>query len=204
MKLNIILFSTTLAILFLTSVEKVHAVKINRNIFIVAKDTCDSAGVFLTHDDYLNRKLTSKINPNRRGNKITFSLNHNDIKIISHDSIAIYKAGSVYGYYNCGERFRYSKKGYYTIIEKSPLVIYTTSVNNFSGMTEVKYFYSLKSDSEIRSLTMKNIEKDFKDKPAFINEVKNQFKWWSGLAATDDNGKLLLNELWGDYKNRNE
>lgn len=200
---NIFCFAL-LTIPFLMGFKNVHSVKNTKNPLVAIKDTCDSAGVYLTHEDYLNRKITCKINPNRRGQRMTFSLNHKDIKIITLDTTVTYKAGSIYGYYQCGEKLRYSKKGYFTIVERLPLVIYTTSINNFSGMTEVKYYYSLKSDSEIRSLTMKNIEKDFKSKPGFITEVKNRFKWWSGLADTNENGKLLFNELWGEYKYRNE
>jgi hypothetical protein len=84
------------------------------------------------------------------------------------------------------------------------LVIYTITTSNFSGLTDVKYFYSMKSDTDIRSLTMNNIEEDFKSKPAFITEVKSRFTIWSGLEATNENGKLLINELWGEYKYRNE
>ncbi len=184
--------------------KNVFAVKRGTNKLTVLRDSCDSAGVYLTHDDYLKKKLSLRINPNRKGNRLTFSLNRKTIKLSRPDTIAVFKPGSIYGYYNCGERLRWFKNSFYTIVEKSPLVIYTITMNSFSGMTEVKYFYSMTSSSDIRSLTMKNVQKDFSTKPAFVTEVKNRFKWWSGLAATDDNGKLLINELWGEYKYRNE
>ncbi len=200
-------YALSLVVLFsLSFIINTHviAVKFKLNPLVAIKDSCDSAGVFLTHEDYVNKKLSFKVYPDRKGHRLVVSFNRKDIKIIRPDTVVDFKGGSIYGYYNCGEKMRYSKKGYYNIAEKSPLVIYTVSVNNFSGMTEVKYYYSIKSDSEIRGLTLKNIEKDFKNKPAFVTEVKNRFKWWSGLAATDDNGKLLFNELWGEYKYRNE
>jgi hypothetical protein len=204
MKFKIVLSATLILFIYLISTSSGHAYKVKKHPFVIEKDSCDSAGVFLTHQDYVNRKLTCKINPNRRGNKISFSMNHKEIKLTRPDTTATFKEGSIYGYYQCGERYRYYKNAYYTITEKSPLVIYTITNSNFSGLTEVRYFYSLKSDTDIRSLTLKNIEEDFKNKPSFVTEVKNRFTFWSGLAATNENGKLLLNELWGEYKYKNE
>jgi hypothetical protein len=204
MKLTIPFYCLIILFLFNINLPVAHAFKLNKNRLTMAKDSCDSAGVYLTHQDYVNRKLTCKINPNKKGHKISFSMNHKEIKLVRPDTTAVYKEGTVYGYYQCGERYRYFKNAYYTITEKSPLVIYTITNGNFSGMTEVKYFYSMKSDTEIRSLTMSNLEEDFKSKPSFLTEVKNRFTFWSGLAATNENGKLLINELWGEYKYRNE
>jgi hypothetical protein len=204
MKRKIAFSIGTCLLIFCMVSPSVQALKNRRAPAAMAKDSCDSAGVFLTHQDYVNRKLTCKIYPNKKGHKISFSMNHKEIKLARPDTVATYKPGSVYGYYQCGERFRFFKNGYYTIIEKSPLVIYTITTSNFSGLTDVKYFYSLKSDTDIRSLTMNNIEEDFKSKPAFLTEVKNRFTIWTGLEATNESGKLLINELWGEYKYRNE
>lgn len=204
MKLTSALCLSTILIFSSGIVNRTYAFTIRPSTIAAVKDTCDSAGVFLTHEDYLNRKLTCKVNPNRKGQKFTLSLNKKDIKITRPDTNAVFKAGSVYGFYQCGEKYRYSKKAFYNIVERSPMVIYTTTESNYSGLTEVRYYYSLKSDTEIRSLSLKNIEEDFKKFPGFITEVKNRFKWWSGLAATDEKGKLLINELWGEYKYRNE
>lgn len=204
-------FQFTIGILLLSLIsvstsEARNSKKFNFKPLAAKKDTCDSAGVYLTQDDFIKRRLSYKVNPNRSGQKMSINqvLNQKVIKINRPDTSVAFKPGSVYGYYQCGERYRYSDKDYFNIVEKSPLVIYSLTKSNFSGVTETHYFYSLTPTSEIKALSLDNIEKDFKSKPAFIQEVKSRFKWYSELGETDENGQFVINALYLDYKYRNE
>lgn len=82
-------------------------------VFSQKKDSC-YAGVYLTEKDFLNNKLSYKINKEAKGYKFEFPPPADwklEIKIVRPDTVIRFKEGMVYGYYECGKIYRYSDGG---------------------------------------------------------------------------------------------
>ena len=170
-------------------------------VFGQSKDSC-YAGVYLTKADFVAKHLTHKINENIKGDKLKFTFPADltfTIKIISPDSTIIFKPGTIFGYYECGEIFRYSpgtewngQEDYYKIEESKGLIIYSSAF--ISG---AESFYSLNPTSPIHRLTMKNLEVDFKDHPDFIIALKKLNKDVDdGLATRNKDGSFIVNQVY--------
>ncbi len=112
----------------------------------------------------------------------------------------IFKAGSVYGYYNEGEIFRYYAEpknwrindGYYKIEEAGTFVIYSIRKRNLLSSTK-HYYYSLNLNSPLKYLNQKNIEADIKDTVTF-NKIMQNKKLAKDIQVRDADGKFLLNK----------
>jgi len=167
------------------------------------KDSC-YAGVYLTKEDFLNNIISYKINTGAKGYKFGFAVPADwtfEIKIITPDTSMKFKAGSVYGYYECGQVFRYSPErhelyapeDFYKIEEAGNLIIYTSE---FVGGNE--YFYSLDLTSPIHRLKMKNLEEDFKNDPEFLRAVKclNRQEEPGDIVERDAEGHFIINKIY--------
>jgi hypothetical protein len=173
-------------------------------VFAQHKDTCH-AGVYITKDDFINNRLSYKIDLGIKGNKFEFPAPADwifTIKIIEAGSIHILKAGGVFGYNECGRVFRYSPGGelyapedFYRIEDDKHLVIYTSV---FVGRDE--FYYSVSLISPIHRLNMSNLEADFKGQPEFISAVRNMKKKEieGDLAKRDAEGHFLINKIYDE------
>ena len=65
---------------------------ITMQMAIAQKDTC-MAGVFLTYNDFMNNKLTNKIDTKAKGNKFGFILFKETIKVITPEAKIKYATG---------------------------------------------------------------------------------------------------------------
>jgi hypothetical protein len=162
------------------------------------------AGVYKTRNDLIRNNISHKINTGKKGYKFGFLFPADlklTVKIETPDTTLEFKPGTIYGYHQCGRKFRYYEGGdllaqedFYRIEETSGLVIYTSVM--ISG-SEV--FYSRDLASPIRRLLMKNIEEDFSGDPGFVEAVKAQSKKeLDGVAARNDNG-YLINQVYASY-----
>ena len=170
------------------------------------KDTC-YAGVYLNYDDFKNNRLSFKVNADRKENSFGFGPLAHIIKIVTPDTMVKFSMGSIYGYYDCGNVYRYSPdvelyspEDYYKIEEmgneENKLTIYTSV---FKGGTE--YFFSTGLNMPIHRLSMSHIENDFKGLfPRFVEAVKKMKSEHEGdIAAKDSKGNLLINKLYQQY-----
>jgi outer membrane pore protein E len=164
---------------------------------VAQKDTC-MAGVFLTYNDFLNNKLTNKIDTKIKGNKFGFILFKETIKVITPETKIKYAPGSIYGYYYCGMRYRYSPGGelyapedYYKIEEMDGIVIYSSV---FWGGSE--YFYSKDLSTPIHRLNMSNLEKDFGDNTDFMTAVRKSKSRSDGLSKHNKNNHFTINSIY--------
>lgn len=158
-------------------------------------DSC-FAGVYLDLTDFIQNKVTNKINVNKKGNDIKIKMT-NIVKIITSDKVIKYKVGSIYGYYLCGNKYRYSSKSeikapedFYKVEEIKGLIIYTSV---FWGGAE--YFYSLNISSPIHRLNMNNLQKDFSENSEFISEIKKA-KLFDGLSTKNDKSEFVINLIY--------
>lgn len=161
------------------------------------KDTC-MAGVFLTYNDFLNNKLTNKIDTKIKGNKFGFILFNETIKVITPKAKIKYVSGSIYGYSYCGVQFRYSPGGelyapedYYKVEQIGGIIIYSSV---FWGGSE--YFYSKDLSAPIHRLNINNLEKDFGDNTDFIIAVRKSKSRSDGLSAHDKNNHFTINTIY--------
>ena len=170
-------------------------------------DTC-YAGVYLTYNDFFKKHLSHKINTKSKGNNFDFVLASKTIKIITRDTTVKFKPGSIFGFYDCRDLYRYSPdvellspEDYYKIEEmgseeSGKLIIYTSV---FKGGKE--YFFSTGLNYPIHRLNMNHLEKDFKGLfPKFIEAVKKIMAENAGdIAAKDSIGHFLINKLYQQY-----
>jgi hypothetical protein len=165
------------------------------------KDTC-FAGVYLSERDFLNNTVSHKIDKSVEGNKLEFIMPADltlTLKLETENSTLKFAPGEIYGYYNCGSKYRYSpgtelnaQEDYYKILEGGELVLYSSE---FVSGSEI--FYSLDLVSPIHRLTMKNLEKDFERFPEFMKELKSLNKRAkNGLTTLTGEGKFEINKLY--------
>jgi hypothetical protein len=166
-------------------------------------DSC-YAGVYITKNDFLKNRLSHKINESAKGEKLVYvpiadlSLT---IKIVDKDSTFTFKPGSIFGYYECGDVFRYSpgteinaEEDYYKIEEAKELIIYTSALIGIGGL---EIFYSIDLTSPIHRLTIRNLEVDFKNYPEFVKAAKKANRKIRGdIAARDKHGAFLVNKIY--------
>src|ERR1043166_1775454 len=136
------------------------------------------AGVYQTAEDLLANKLSHKINTAEKGDKFGFLFPADlklTIRIVKPDTTLEFKPGSVFGYSECGKKYRYypggdllAQEDFYGIEEKGGLIIYSSKFVSGDEM-----FYSRSISSPIHRLSLGNIEKDFADQPAFVKAVRS-------------------------------
>jgi hypothetical protein len=166
-------------------------------------DSC-YAGVYLDKNDFLKNHLSHKINESIKGEKLVYvpiadlSLT---IKIVDKDSVVKFKPGSIFGYYECGDVFRYSpgteinaEEDYYKIEEAKDIIIYTPAMIGIHGL---EIFYSLDLTSPIHRLTIRNLEVDFAKYPEFVKAAKKCNRKIKGdIAARDEKGAFIVNKIY--------
>src|SRR5436309_6098387 len=77
------------------------------------KDSC-YAGVYITQADFIHKVLSHKINKSAEGYKLDFSFPADlklTLKIMMPDTTFTFKPGTIYGYTDCGNIFRYFAGG---------------------------------------------------------------------------------------------
>ena len=158
------------------------------------KDSC-FAGVFITQDDFVNNHLSYKINAAAKDYKLSFTFPADftlTLKIVTPDTIFKFAPGTIYGFSECGNVYRYypggkelnAQEDFYKIEEVGGLIIYSSA---FVSGDEI--FYSMSLTSYIRRLTLRNLKEDFRNYPDFIEKVE---KMKLRLADRDDNGFLIM------------
>jgi hypothetical protein len=145
--------------------------------------------------------MSFKINENSKGEKLKFAFPADltfELIMTTPDSTFRIKPGSIYGYFECGNTYRYSfgtgisaQEGYYKIEEAKELVIYSCPLLYGS-----ETFYSQDLTSDIKRLTKKNLEADFKNYPEFLNAIKKTSKKFEGDFTVRNNGNYLINQIY--------
>jgi hypothetical protein len=172
------------------------------NIVLAQNNDSCYTGVYLNKEDFLKNHLSYRINQANKHEKLLFTFPADltlTLKIVKHDSVMKFKPGSIYGYFECGDVYRYSPgtelnalEDYYKIEDVKGLILYSSLF--LSGK---ETFYSLDLTSPIHRLTKINLEKDFKDYPQFIKAIKKPHKNFKGDLATRDNkGAFVINKIY--------
>jgi hypothetical protein len=161
------------------------------------------AGVYHTADDLQNNRLSHQINTMEKGDKFGFLFPADlrlTIRITKPDTTLEFKPGSVFGYGECGNRYRYypggdllAQEDFYRIEEQRGIIIYSSKFVSGDEM-----FYSRTINSPIHRLSLGNIEKDFADQPGFVDDVRclNKEGLRGDIAKKDKKGKFIINTIY--------
>jgi hypothetical protein len=145
-----------------------------------------SAGLYLTTQDYLNHKLSyctanDKIRVNGLFESNKALLVHNGEKLVIAKSEA-------FGYRKDDQDFRLFNKGEYKILSSNGIIIYskTSLVQQGKGPKSTELFYfSESASSPILSLTIANLESVYAKNQKFMYSVESLFKSDSELSSYD-------------------
>src|SRR5689334_17510333 len=95
------------------------------------------AGIYETSEDLLKDKISHQIVTGENDNKLSFEFPADlklAIKIVKPETTLVFKPGTVFGFTECGHKFRYYEGGdltahedFYRIEESKGLVIYTSA-----------------------------------------------------------------------------
>ena len=149
-----------------------------------------SAGLYLTVQDYLSHKLSYGTG----SDKIKISgLFGSKTVVLTHDSKKqVFAKSEIFGYSKDGLDYRFFNNVEYRILSAKGLLIYSRSTLVQQGKgpkpTEQYYFSSGLSDS-IQPLTIANIKGVYAKYPKFTYAVESLFKNDGDLAAYDSYNK---------------
>lgn len=192
---------------------EVHGINIYfDSIGAFLKSENKNSGVYITFSDYLNKKLSYKINCETekevfRSNEF---LNESYITLIDNKligkKIKLYK-DSLYGFITCDKSLvRFQDKMPYYLAEEGTIWIFYLELdelpkkgylpeNPYHYSTEKEYYFSTKGDGKLLALTVDNV------KQAYLNNVKvqtmidTQFKN-NAISSYDSSSKMFkLNYL---------
>ena len=156
-----------------------------------------SNGIYFTMDDLKHNRIANQRITNAQNDlRIDF---RNNLIVVREGNQTLLRYGTIAGYYKNGCRYRaYGKNkstyGFYKVVDESGLIVYSRRVSNPKTGGHTWCYYSKTIDSQIRSLTAKNIRLDFHDNPGFIKAVFAAMKS-SSLMDTND-GRTKINELY--------
>ncbi len=149
------------------------------------------SGIYLSANDYQNKKLSLEINCDSSKHKIKlhdfFSKPY--IDVIHEGKKYHYMKDSIFGYRDCdGNDFRFDNKREYQIMESDSITIYRIQVAQ-GGKEAIRlvseYYFSTKLNAEILSLTMNNLKTAYPVNHKFHDLLDMQFNDGSALYKYD-------------------
>ncbi|MCU0382514.1 MAG: hypothetical protein MUF68_00480 [Cyclobacteriaceae bacterium] len=172
---------------------------LSMSVFNTNAQVTKQTGLYLTHADYCKNNIARYDNEQRNFIKIKVT-NGNTLIVKNNQSKTHYKFGDVAGFISNGVKYRtvprenfFSYHGYAREVEKGSVIIYTIRSMGYKN-TYTQHFYSLSDSAQIKILSIKNLEEDFKNDPTFIQKIK-VLKKKESLTQKNDKGMFKLNEL---------
>jgi len=153
---------------------------------------------FYYQDDFINNRLSYKINTVDKDYKLSFTFPADftlALMIMTPDTTFKFAPGTIYGFSECGSVYRFytggkelnAQEDFYKIEEAGGLIIYSSV---FISGDEI--FYGTSLTSSIRRLILRNLKEDFSNYPDFIAKAE---KMKRRLADRDENG-FIINDLY--------
>ena len=159
-------------------------------------------GVFKTSKDFKEGNLSFIMDCNSKKNKILLNdlFNKKYITVKQNDSSYNLFKSSIYGYETCNKNvYRFlNKKELLLLNQDEEILIYKHILpKGTTGRTNVtRYYFSIGKETEVQSLTIKNLKNAFIINEKFINMISNNFKYNTDLAAFDEVNKIYkINSL---------
>jgi len=150
-------------------------------------------GLYLTAEDFLNHKISYE-SDGSNGTKIQLHelLGGYNVVVIENGKRQVFSKSVIFGYRNNGQDYRYFNNAAYRIIDTQGFYIYGNSklVPAGKGPKPAEFFYfSSKPGSEIKPLTMDNLQASFSKDTRFLYAVEGFFKTDNELTSYDANLK---------------
>jgi hypothetical protein len=157
------------------------------------------SGIYLTEKDYIDNAV-SLLAENDANNSLVEQLG--TVVVVRNGRKSKYAFGTIYGYYRNGIKYRsfgsksklFGTYGYYKVIDDSGLVIYSKPSSSRRSNGYLFYYYSISPVSAIKSISKKNIQNDFNDKPRFVELISKALDRREYVQRV--NGRLLINEIY--------
>jgi hypothetical protein len=116
------------------------------------------------------------------------------VSVRDGDSVYKYPKNRLYAYQTCtGQLFRFlNKKELLLLNKEEEILIYKHLVSKPpTGRTNVtNYYFSMGSEAEVQSLTIKNLKAAFSKNERFKLLIDNHFKYNTDLAAFDETNQM--------------
>ena len=161
-------------------------------LFIKSNAQNQSAGLYLTYNDYLNNKLSyTMVDGSSNANKINLHefLDGANVTVSSNGKKQVFAKNELFGYHDSNNNdCRFFNKEVYRIIDTTGFYIYTADklVQQGKGFKAAKvYYFSKKGNDEILTLTPENIAMAFPGNHMFRLMVDAEFKSGVNIGAYD-------------------
>lgn len=170
----------------------------------------DSSGMYITANDFKNRKLSYAINYKTEKHKInTYVLfKGNTIRVKHQGSTYDLKKSETYGYRDTkGREYRFIGEVEYSILNPGELLLmYVYQHPAHSGKEADKYapayYFTTDAAATPQALTKENLKAAFPDYHKFHDALDENFKNDKELYAYDSFHKMYkLNWIFKNYKN---
>ncbi|MBA3707076.1 MAG: hypothetical protein H0W84_14590 [Bacteroidetes bacterium] len=163
----------------------------NANTLTINANDSIKSGIYMSAEDFLNKKLAFEINCSTSSHKINTHefLSKPYIDITHEGKKYRLKKDSIFGYRDCeGNDFRLYNDKEYKILETAGVTIYMNEVaksENKQFKLVPYYFFSVKTDGGIVELTKLNLKNAFPDNHKFHDMIDAQFKDETELPLYD-------------------
>ncbi|MGZ4072917.1 MAG: hypothetical protein ACXVDZ_05355, partial [Bacteroidia bacterium] len=99
----------------------------------------------------------------------------------------ILKKEKIWGYQDeKGIYYRYENRQFYKVEQLDTIMIYSrNSCDSETNSTD--YYFSKNKNSEIYTLSRKNLKKEFAQNSCFVEKLDKYLKWYNGFLSFDNN-----------------
>jgi hypothetical protein len=169
------------------------------NAFGQNVDEKKETGIYLSEKDYANNVISFLATTDKH-NGLVEQLG--TIVVVRNGEKQKYPFGIIYGYYHNGYKYRSFESqsrllgtyGYYKVIDDSGLIVYSKPSRNRRSNGYLFYYYSNTPVSPIMAISKKNIKRDFKERPRFVQLVSKSLYRREYIQRV--NGRLVINEIY--------
>jgi hypothetical protein len=153
----------------------------------------DSAGIYLTYNDFVNGKLTNSFMPYQKGYSLWAKgfFKYKDPELKTPDTSIIYKRSDIWGYTDHkGRLIRTFGNNHYKVLCDKGLIIYI-----IYSPTSVSYHFSKTLNDTVHRLSRKNLTIAYADNTDLLQKIKSSKKkdW---LIWDEKKECYLLNRLF--------
>jgi hypothetical protein len=150
-----------------------------------------SAGLYLTLQDYMNHKLSYTTVGNDKL-RVSGLFGSSTVVLIHDGKKQVFAKSEIFGYSKDGEDFRFFNNAEYRIVSSKGILIYTsiTLVQQGKGPKPTEqYYFSASLSDPIQQLTIANIRGVYAKYPKFTYAAENLLKNEGDLAVYDSYNK---------------
>jgi hypothetical protein len=166
----------------------------NTNFFGSGNPKQETAGLYSSLKDFLQHKLTFRIDCTDRENKLKLNqfFGGSTGYVISNGEKHEFNKNEVYGYQSCeNKNYRFYKNSIYQIMDTAGFYIYyqyrSEEINKGKGLVKVdEYFFSRKGDDQLQLLTIANLKAAFPANSRFHYSLDNLCRTDRDLIAYDN------------------